>query len=131
MRIWLTLAVALPIAAAGCGGPPPTPKPAADESIQMLGIASALQSQIGACISIDKSNGQTPRVRIKIDLNADGTLTAPPTTLEPLDTPEFRAAETAIKSAVVACAPYKLPPNLHDRWRTIVFAFNPVSFQGQ
>ena len=124
MRIQLIVAAALALAVSACGGSPPTPKAVSNESQQMCGLASSIHSQISKCINPPKSAAQTI-VRVKINFAKDGTLVNPPETLQPLETPEFKATEAAVKAAVVACAPYELPPELYDRWRTVVLAINP------
>jgi colicin import membrane protein len=67
-------------------------------------------------------------VKIRIRLNPDGTLSAPPEVKPPpgTPTPYFRAISESALRAVQECEPYDLPPDLYDHWKDVLMAFSPT-----
>lgn len=72
-------------------------------------------------------------VRVRVSLNPDGSLRAPPELVDRSrinDTFWLAAAESALR-AVRKCEPLKnLPPGKYERWRDIELTFNPKDMLG-
>jgi outer membrane biosynthesis protein TonB len=66
------------------------------------------------------------RVRVRMALNPDGTLSGAPVVLEaPSGTYSRRAPESAL-TALRRCAPYDLPPEKYETWREVEIRFDPI-----
>jgi hypothetical protein len=64
---------------------------------------------------------------VRITLARDGALLTQPqlaSGVAPGDTTMRVAADNALR-AVRMCAPYELPPATYDRWRDVIFTFDP------
>jgi len=92
----------------------------------------ALRSRLASCWNIQLAPPDLSelRVRVKIFLNPDGSLSQPPQVLE-VGSSEFArsAAESAVR-AVRRCAPYGLPAAKYDSWREINVTFDPREMFG-
>jgi hypothetical protein len=87
-----------------------------------LALDSWLADTYKACWNhpITKPDDDNYEPRVRVILNADGSLAAPPVLLNPPDNPEWRAwAESAVR-AVQKCNPLQAPPQyaaFFDQWR--------------
>ncbi len=91
----------------------------------------ALRAQLRECwrSPVDMPNPERLIVRVRIELNRDGSLARQPQPVSPAnpasaDPPLRVAAENALR-AVRVCAPFTLPPEKYERWREIIFTFDP------
>ena len=114
---------------------PPAPSTASRTSAGRATAMSAseidaLRSTITKCWNMPAGapNPETLVVRLKLFLNADGTVARQP---ELVDTagrtsdPYFRAAAESAIRAVQVCAPYQLPADKYDDWAEITINFRP------
>ncbi|HXW20092.1 MAG TPA: hypothetical protein VEK35_06285 [Roseiarcus sp.] len=87
-----------------------------------LALDSWLADAYKACWNhpITKPDDDNYEPRVRVILNADGSLAAPPVLLNPPDNPEWRGwAESAVR-AVQKCNPLQAPPQyaaFFDQWR--------------
>ncbi len=93
----------------------------------------ALRARLAQCwnITLAPPDPAELRVKVKMRLNQDGSLSQSPEVLEVGSTDFARtAAETALR-AVRRCAPYNfLPPEKYDAWREINMVFDPREMFG-
>jgi hypothetical protein len=93
----------------------------------------ALRARLAQCwnITLAPPDPAELRVKVKMRLNQDGSLSQSPEVLEVGSTEFARtAAETAVR-AVRRCAPYNfLPPEKYDSWREINMVFDPREMFG-
>lgn len=71
------------------------------------------------------ASAQETEVRIRIQFNQDGTLSAPPKIVNPDRAPYFVAISESALRAVQQCEPYNLPPDKYQFWRDIIMKFSP------
>jgi len=97
-----------------------------------LNEIDALKARLAQCwnIQLAPPDPSELRVRLKMFLNPDGSISSPPQILE-AGSSEFArsAAESAVR-AVRRCAPYNLPPQKYDSWREINVTFDPREMFG-
>ncbi len=78
-------------------------------------------------------DGEPYVAQVRVSFNADGTLAAQPTLLNPPNDPAWRAhAESAVR-AVLKCNPLRVPPQYapyFEQWRTKTVHFDPQSALG-
>ncbi len=88
----------------------------------------ALARHVEKCWNVLPGVGNMERamVELRIQLNPDGTLAAPPQVLNRGSGPAFQStAESAVR-AVVACQPYKmLSASKYNFWKDMIFNFAP------
>lgn len=88
----------------------------------------ALARHVEKCWNVLPGVGNVERsmVELRIQMNLDGTLAAPPQVLNRGTGPSFQAtAESAVR-AVIACQPYKmLSAKKYDAWKDMIFNFAP------
>jgi hypothetical protein len=108
---------------------PPTLGGATGRSTERMTIneLDALKARLIGCwhIQVTPPDPSELRVKMKIFLNQNGSLSQPPIILESGSSSFARtAAESAVR-AVRRCAPYNLPPEKYDDWREIIMTFDP------
>lgn len=87
----------------------------------------ALRAQIQACWNPPAGalDGKDLIVRVRLQLNQNGSLSADPTLLDRAQsTPAQIAAESALR-AVRRCQPYRLPIAKYEVWRDVEVTFDP------
>lgn len=94
----------------------------------------ALARHVEKCWNVLPGVGNVERaaVELRIQMNPDGTLAAPPQVINRGTGPAFQTtAESAVR-AVIACQPYKmLSANKYNFWKDMIFMFSPPeTFRG-
>ena len=92
----------------------------------------ALRSQISRCWNppIGVADADNLIIRLRLQLNRDGTLSGPPRLANSSPDLLFRiAAESAIR-AVRRCQPYEMPPEKYGLWRDVNVTFDPREMFG-
>jgi hypothetical protein len=94
----------------------------------------ALRAQMMKCwnVPIGAPDPHALVLRVKVDLNQDGTVLGSPQLLDTqgLGDPYFRAASESAIRAVKMCAPYKLPAEKYDAWNEVTVTFDPTKMAG-
>jgi outer membrane biosynthesis protein TonB len=92
-----------------------------------------LRAQMYRCwrTSLDAPNPEKLKVTIRIRLNPDGTLNAPPEILNAgqikrSGDPFWQAAADKARRAVLRCEPYTLPADKYASWRDMTMHFTPA-----
>jgi hypothetical protein len=93
-----------------------------------------LRAHLARCwrMPADMPNPETLQIRVRIQLNPDGTLASRPQVLDQAqitfsNNTYLRAAADAAYRAVIECEPYGfLPADRYDDWKDIVFTFTPT-----
>jgi hypothetical protein len=97
-----------------------------------LNEIDALRARLAQCwnIQLAPPDPSELRVKLKMFLNPDGSISQAPQVLE-VGSSEFArsAAESAVR-AVRRCAPYNLPAEKYDSWREINVTFDPREMFG-
>ncbi len=91
----------------------------------------AFRERVSSCsdraVGVDASD--QVRVMLRVSLNRDGTLGAPPQLLEPVTSPQERAVMQSAINALTKCQPYTmLPADKYKQWRTLDLVFYPLNF---
>jgi hypothetical protein len=102
-----------------------------DERMSISEI-DALRRQIQRCWSppVGVRGASDLAVRLRLALNADGTLSRPPEVLTSGSGLGFLAAADSAKRAVLRCQPYDLPAGKYEAWRDINVNFDPREMLG-
>jgi len=95
-------------------------------------LARAVARQVQPCTAAVPSPGpgsERIRTRIRLDLAQDGTLTTAPAVIEQsgVDDENRRYAHRVGNAAgrvFAACAPYRLPADSYDLWRSIIITYS-------
>ncbi len=92
----------------------------------------ALRGQIGRCWNppIGAAEAEGLLVKVKMQLNRDGTVAAPPKVMNSGSNPFFRAAADSARRAVLRCQPYSLPADKYDAWGEVIVNFDPREMLG-
>jgi hypothetical protein len=69
-------------------------------------------------------------VKLRLQLNPDGSLIGYPTVANWGDSPFFQAAADSAVRAVFQCQPYDLPADKFDVWRDMILTFDPRQMYG-
>ena len=69
-------------------------------------------------------------VKIRLQLNEDGTLTGYPSLANSGSSPFFQAAADSAVRAVYQCQPYTLPADKYSVWRDMILNFDPRQLYG-
>ncbi|BDA86833.1 hypothetical protein Sa4125_43750 [Aureimonas sp. SA4125] len=109
----------------------PPVRPSAIPTGQPELLPGVIDSQIQKCWSVpvmkgDIGEGGVARIRVK--LQPDGTLAAPPAII---DKPAGRLGGIFAESAAAAiskCAPYRLPPEQYESWKDLMLVFDTLDF---
>lgn len=97
-----------------------------------LSELDALRAQMSRCWSppIGVQGAEDLTVRLKVELNTDGSLRRPPELLTAGSSIAFLAAADSARRAVLRCQPYQLPPEKYGAWRDINVTFDPREMLG-
>ncbi len=91
-------------------------------------LAGMLRDQMQRCWSINVAAAPATRPVIRVQLNADGTLSGAPVLVNSSADPNFRpVAESGIR-AIRQCGPYRIPPRFaafHNDWKTLNVQLDP------
>lgn len=92
----------------------------------------ALRARLAQCwnIQLAPPDPSELRVKVKMFLNQDGSLSQSPEILEVGSTEFARSAAESALRAVRRCAPYNLPVEKYDSWREINVTFDPREMFG-
>lgn len=92
----------------------------------------ALRARISQCWAppTGATGADALKVRLRLNLNRDGTLTRQPQILNSGASQFFRVAADSAVRAVWKCQPYQLPAAKYDLWRDIVLNFDPREMFG-
>ena len=97
-------------------------------------LIQLLQRQIYKCWTIPAGAAQPESllIGVTITFRRDGTLAAPPELDDTsrMGEPFYRAAAENAVRAVIQCAPYDLPADQYDEWKTVDFLFDPSKAVG-
>ncbi len=69
-------------------------------------------------------------VKLRIELNKDGTLVRPPQIANAGASPFFTAAADSAMRAVFQCQPYTMPAEKYSQWRDMLLNFDPRRMYG-
>jgi hypothetical protein len=113
---------------------PPTLGSRSGSMVDQMSIdeLDALRARLARCWNIQLAPPDISelRVKVKMFLNQDGSLSQSPEIVEAGSTEFARsAAESAIR-AVRRCAPYSLPAEKYDTWQQIIVTFDPREMFG-
>ncbi len=75
-------------------------------------------------------SAETAIVRLRIELNRDGTLLRPPTVMDASMSPTYQAMAGAAVRAALRGQPYLIPPEQYERCRDMILRFNPRDMYG-
>ncbi len=92
----------------------------------------ALRAKIAQCWSPPPGGlgADQIAVKIRLQLNADGTLIGYPTLANSGSSPFFQAAADSAVRAVYQCQPYTLPTDKYSLWRDMILNFDPRQMYG-
>ncbi|MGD9867434.1 MAG: cell envelope biogenesis protein TolA [Hyphomicrobiales bacterium] len=87
----------------------------------------ALRARISQCWSppVGGIGADAIRVRLRMQLAPDGTLTSNPQVVNTEPSPFFQAAADSAVRAVMLCQPYQLPSAKYELWRDMIINFDP------
>ena len=119
-------------------------RPASSLQDQAMGLPEARGAMnAGSCADLVQSrieqnwdlppgmqSAETTIVRLRIELNRDGTLLRPPTVMDASVTPTQQAMASAAIRAAERGQPYPVPPQQYERCRDMVLTFNPRDMYG-
>ncbi len=81
-------------------------------------------------LPIGALSAETTIVRLRIELNRDGTLLRPPTVMDASMSPSYQAMADAAVRAAIRGQPYLVAPQQYERCRDMVLRFNPRDMYG-
>ena len=81
-------------------------------------------------LPIGAQSAEATIVRLRIELNRDGTLSRPPTVMDASMSPTYQAMADAAVRAAIRGQPYLFPPEQYERCRDMVLRFNPRDMYG-
>lgn len=127
--------------------PPPQPQQSADTEFDAprtddasapltMSEIDAFRAQMRRCWTVPAGspNAEQLVVRIKVYLNADGSLSGAPELQDRAQMltggPYYRAAAESALRAIRLCAPYKMPADKYSRWRELDLKFDPREMLG-
>lgn len=94
-------------------------------------LPGLIDSQIKTCWTVPVMSGDPAEgglARIRVELLPDGALAEPPAII---DKPAGRLggvfADSAVR-AIVKCAPFKLPPESYQSWKSLMIVFDTLDF---
>jgi outer membrane biosynthesis protein TonB len=119
-------------------------RPASSLEAQAMGIPQARGAMnAGTCADLVQSrieqnwdlpigalSAETTIVRLRIELNRDGTLLRQPTVMDSSMSPTYQAMADAAVRAALRGQPYIIPPEQYERCRDMVLRFNPRDMYG-
>ncbi|MEQ1755613.1 MAG: hypothetical protein ABL973_15945 [Micropepsaceae bacterium] len=111
-----------------------TMKGAGAQSAMTANEIDAFKSQLRKCwnVPVGAPDPAALVFRIRIYLNQDGTVSAPPELVDQagLGDPYFRAAVDSAKRAVHMCSPFQMPAEKYAAWNDITITFDPTKMAG-
>jgi colicin import membrane protein len=119
-------------------------RPASSLQDQAMGVPQARGAMnAGTCADLVQSrieqnwdlpigalSAETTIVRLRIELNRDGTLLRPPNVMDSSMSPSYQAMADAAVRAALRGQPYIIPPEQYERCRDMVLRFNPRDMYG-
>jgi outer membrane biosynthesis protein TonB len=95
-------------------------------------IDGYIRDQLVGCWNppVGASNADELIVRVRFQLNQDGSLTGNPVVMNSGGGPQFRAAADSALRAVRKCSPMQLPAESYDYWQDVEINFNPKDMVG-
>jgi len=110
-----------------------TARAATISPIAMNGLTALIASQVKPCYTVPSGGTDALSIvsRVRIRLKPDGSIAVVPEVVgnsgvTPANQPYLRQMNEAATRAVQRCAPLKLPPDLYDVWKDIIFNFRPA-----
>lgn len=94
-------------------------------------FTAAFRERVSSCAPLPPgiNPGDKISVVLRVFLNPDGTLAAPPQLLEPIRSAKQQALMKNSIGALEKCQPYTmLPPKKYKQWKTIDLTFYPLNF---
>jgi len=91
-------------------------------------LAGLMRQAVSRCWNINAGLEGVERmvVQIEVRLRPDGTLADQPKVRNQSNSPLFRDAADSAMRALIACAPYALPPDKYDGgWEHMILSFDP------
>ncbi|MEC9367272.1 MAG: cell envelope biogenesis protein TolA, partial [Pseudomonadota bacterium] len=87
----------------------------------------ALRARISQCWNppVGGLGADAIRVKLRMQLAPDGSLTAQPQVVNSEPSPFFLAAADSAVRAVMLCQPYQLPSAKYELWRDMIINFDP------
>ncbi len=97
------------------------------EAAMSVNEIDALRARIAQCWSVPPGGlgAEQIVVRLRLQLNEDGTLVGYPTVANSGSSPFFQAAADSAVRAVYQCQPYALPSEKYALWRDMILNFDP------
>jgi hypothetical protein len=91
-----------------------------------------LRQRISQCWSppVGGIGADAIRVRLRLQLNQDGSLTTNPEVMNSGSSPFFQPAADSAVRAVAQCQPYELPAEKYALWKDIILNFDPREMFG-
>jgi outer membrane biosynthesis protein TonB len=119
-------------------------RPASSFQDQAMGVPQARGAMnAGTCADLVQSrieqnwdlpigalSAESTIVRLRIELNRDGSLLRPPTVMDSSMSPTYQAMADAAVRAALRGQPYIIPPEQYERCRDMVLRFNPRDMYG-
>ncbi len=92
----------------------------------------ALRTKISQCWNppVGGLGADAIKVRLRMQLRPDGSLSREPQVMNRAGSPYFQAAADAAVRAVMACQPYELPAKKFALWRDMILNFDPREMFG-
>lgn len=84
-----------------------------------------LRAQMQACWRPLEGKGALEIIRVRVQLNQDGTLKSDPTVMSAQSTSVSKAAADRALIAIRRCQPYSMPQSKYDAWRDVEITFDP------
>ncbi len=81
-------------------------------------------------LPIGAKSAEATIVRLRIELNRDGTLLRPPTIMDASMSPTYQAMADAAVRAAIRGQPYLVPSEQYERCRDMILRFNPRDMYG-
>jgi hypothetical protein len=91
-------------------------------------LAGLMRQAVSRCWNINAGLEGIEKmvVRVEVKMNRDGSLAEPPKVVNPNNSPLFRDAADSALRALVACAPYTMPPDKYEGgWAHMILNFDP------
>lgn len=94
--------------------------------------ADAVQSRIERNwdLPIGQQSAETVIVRLRIELNRDGSLLRPPMVMDQSFAPGYQAMADAAVRAAIRGQPFIIPPQQYEQCRDMILRFNPREMYG-
>lgn len=102
------------------------------ETIMSVNEIDALRAKIAQCWSPPPGGlgADAIIVKVRLQLNEDGSLIGYPSVANSGGSPFFQAAADSAVRAVFQCQPYTLPSQKYSVWRDIILTFDPRQMYG-